>query len=145
MACYPLKTKLDDYVERTNNHVLYRVTPIFEGHNLVASGVLMEAYSVEDNGKGINFCVYCYNAQLGIDIDYATGDSKVSETNPVNNNASSNENTTADYVLNTNSKKFHNPNCASVSKMKDSNKQLFSGSREELISQGYAPCSNCNP
>lgn len=141
----PFENKVDDYVERTNNHVLYRVTPIFEGNNLVASGVLMEAYSVEDSGKGIDFCVYCYNVQPGIDIDYATGDSKVSETNTVNNNASSNENTTAEYVLNTNTKKFHNPNCASVSRMKDSNKQSFSGSREELINQGYLPCSNCNP
>ena len=141
----PFENRVDDYVERTNNHVLYRVTPIFEGNNLVASGVLMEAHSVEDNGKGINFCVYCYNVQPGIDIDYATGDSKVSETNPVTNNANSAENVTSDYVLNTNTKKFHKPDCASVSQMKEKNRQFFSGSREELINQGYEPCGNCKP
>ena len=61
------------YVEKTSNHGLYRVTPVFEGSNLVASGVMMEAYSVEDGGKGICFCVYCYNVQQGIVIDYRTG------------------------------------------------------------------------
>lgn len=65
------------YLDENDNHVLYRVTPIFEGFNLLASGVLMEAYSVEDNGSGISFCVYCYNVQPGIEIDYRTGNSKV--------------------------------------------------------------------
>ena len=68
---------VDDYIEKNeNNHVLYRVTPVFEGDNLVASGVQMEAYSVEDNGKGICFNVYVYNVQPGIKIDYATGESE---------------------------------------------------------------------
>ncbi len=66
---------IDDYVEETSNHVLYRVTPIFDGDNLVASGVLMEAYSMEDNGESIMFCVYAYNVQPGVVIDYATGES----------------------------------------------------------------------
>lgn len=70
----PLENLVADYVKRTGNHVLYRVTPIFEGKNLVASGVQMEAKSVEDNGAGVQFNVYCYNVQPGIDIDYATGD-----------------------------------------------------------------------
>ena len=61
--------------KNTNNHVLYRVTPIFEGNNLVANGVEIEAYSVEDNGKGICFNVYIYNVQPGINIDYQTGES----------------------------------------------------------------------
>lgn len=65
-----------DYIKETKNHVMYRVTPIFEGDNLLASGVLMEAYSVEDKGEGICFNIYCYNSQPGIEIDYATGDSK---------------------------------------------------------------------
>ena len=68
-----------DYVKETGNHVLYRVTPVFEGSNLVASGVLMEAESVED--KGILYCVYVYNVQPGININYATGDSSASGTN----------------------------------------------------------------
>ena len=63
-----------EYVRKTGNHVLYRVTPIFEGRNLVASGVQMEAKSVEDNGAGVQFNVYCYNVQSGIEIDYATGE-----------------------------------------------------------------------
>ena len=70
----PFETKVCDYVKNTGNHVLYRVTPIFDGDNLLADGVLMEAYSVEDAGEGIQFCVFAYNVQPGIGIDYATGD-----------------------------------------------------------------------
>ena len=72
----PFENLVADYVKETENHVLYRVTPIFEGDNLVAHGVLMEGYSVEDNGEGVCFCVYAYNAQPGIVIDYATGESR---------------------------------------------------------------------
>jgi DNA-entry nuclease len=68
-----------DYVKETQNHVLFRVTPVFEGDNLVATGVLMEGYSVEDEGEGITFCVFAYNAQPGIVIDYATGESHLAE------------------------------------------------------------------
>ena len=71
----PFEIKVANYVKNTGNHVLYRVTPDFKGDNLVASGVLMEAYSVEDDGKGICFCVYVYNIQPGIEIDYRTGES----------------------------------------------------------------------
>lgn len=72
----PFENRVADYVNATNNHVLYRVTPIFKGNDLVARGVKMEAYSVEDNGKGVSFNVFCYNAQPGIEIDYSNGDSK---------------------------------------------------------------------
>ncbi len=71
----PLENMVAEYVKETGNHVLYRVTPIFEGSNLVASGVQMEAKSVEDDGVGVQFNVYCYNVQPGIEIDYATGES----------------------------------------------------------------------
>lgn len=71
----PFENEVAGYVRKTGNHVLYRVTPIFEGDNLVAEGVLMEAYSVEDKGKGVEFCVFVYNVQPGIEIDYATGES----------------------------------------------------------------------
>ncbi len=74
----PFENEVSDYVKETNNHVLYRVTPVFEGNNLVASGVLMEAYSVEDSGEGVCFNVYCYNIQPNIEIDYATGESSLS-------------------------------------------------------------------
>lgn len=69
----PFENMVADYIKETNNHVLYRATPIFEGNNLLASGVLLEAYSVEDNGEGIIFNVYCYNVQPGINIDYSDG------------------------------------------------------------------------
>ena len=71
----PFENLVADYVKETENHVLYRVTPIFEGEDLVAQGVVMEGWSVEDDGEGVCFCVYAYNAQPGIVIDYATGDS----------------------------------------------------------------------
>ena len=75
----PFENMVDNYVEETENHVLYRVTPIFEGTNLVASGVQMEAFSVEDEGEGICFNVFVYNVQPGVTIDYATGDSRAAE------------------------------------------------------------------
>ena len=71
------ENKVANYIKRTNNHVLYRVTPIYKDDNLLASGVEMEAWSVEDEGIGIKFNIYCYNVQDGIDIDYKTGDSKL--------------------------------------------------------------------
>ena len=81
----PFENMVAEYVEETDNHVLYRVTPIFEEDNLLASGVLIEAKSVEDNGKGIQFNVYCYNVQPGIEIDYKTGKSSGPEYTGKNN------------------------------------------------------------
>lgn len=156
----PFENMVADYVQETNNHVLYRVTPIFEESNLLASGVLMEGYSVEDGSEDILFCVYAYNVQPGVTIDYATGDSyltsggsAVSEepSTPVTPQQPEESETTgagavqADYVLNTNTKKFHLPSCSSADDIKESNRQEYSGSREELIAQGYDPCKRCNP
>lgn len=74
----PFENMVAEYIdENPANHVIYRVTPVFEGNNLVARGVQMEAYSVEDNGKGINFNIYVYNVQPGVVIDYATGESRL--------------------------------------------------------------------
>ncbi len=146
----PFENEVDDYVDSTGNHVLYRVTPIFEGNNLVASGVLMEAYSVEDQGKGVMFNVYCYNVQPNIVIDYATGESELAagatsvQEQQVTTDATE-QSQVVDFVLNTNTKKFHTPTCGSVSDMKEKNKQYFQGTREELINQGYDPCGRCNP
>lgn len=70
----PFENEVADYIASTGNHVMYRVTPVFEGDNLVCSGVLMEAYSVEDDGAGIQFCVFCFNVQPGVSIDYKTGE-----------------------------------------------------------------------
>lgn len=71
------ENKVANYIKSTNNHVLYRVTPIYKDDNLLASGVVMEGYSVEDSGEGIKFNIFVYNVQDGIDIDYKTGDSKL--------------------------------------------------------------------
>ena len=158
----PFETMVADFVKETGYHVLYRVTPIFEDDNLVASGVEMEAKSVEDNGEGILFHVYCYNVQPGVSIDYATGNSWLNEQEPdeteddgiiwitedaVDQDVQSIDGNTVSitYVLNTNTMKFHYPECSSVSKISDKNKQTYEGSRNDLISQGYTPCGNCNP
>ena len=136
----PFENLTADYIKETGNHVLYRVTPVFEGDNLVASGVLMEGESVEDDGEAIQFCVYVYNVQPGIIIDYATGDSRLDD-----GTGGSFQSARKTYVLNTNSKTFHKPDCGSVGKIKDSNTQTFVGTREEAIKNGYSPCKSCNP
>ena len=139
----PFENLVADYVQETENHVLYRVTPIFEGNELVARGVQMEALSVEDDGEGICFHVYVYNVQPGIAIDYATGESWEETQSPVDDEKDGPDNTT--YILNTSSHKFHYPDCAGVATMSEKNKQTFTGSRQELIDQGYEPCGQCKP
>ena len=163
----PFEDKVAAYVQSTGNHVLLRVTPIYEGDNLVASGVQMEALSVEDSGAGVSFDVYCYNVQPGVDINYATGESALAQTAvaeanaeqdvPETNEANADEaadDSEADasteakeqsYVLNTNTKKFHTPGCSSVRKMADHNREDFTGTRDEVIARGYTPCQKCHP
>lgn len=137
----PFENMVADYIKETGNHVLYRVTPLFDGNNLVATGVQMEAESVEDKGDGILYNVFCYNIQPGITIDYKAGDSSENEDMPVQTEAAS----VSEFVLNTSSKKFHKPSCSSISKIKQENKEVYKGSRDALISQGYDPCKKCNP
>lgn len=142
----PYETMVANYVDRTGNHVLYRVTPVFKGDNLLASGVLMEGYSVEDKGKGIKFCVYAYNVQPDIKIDYKTGDSKlISDKSKNTGNNSSDQETKQTYIVNLNTKKFHKPNCRSVSSMSERNKKTYKGKKSSLINNGYSPCKICNP
>lgn len=143
----PFENMVADYVKETENHVMYRVTPIFEGTNLVANGVLMEAYSVEDSGDGICFCVYCYNAQPSIEIDYATGESWVEGSAPEDQAGNSEDAGTSEvtYIGNKNSMKFHTPDCTGASSIKEENKYYFTGTREEIIAEGYSPCGKCNP
>ena len=133
-----------DYVKETNRHVRWRVTPVFQGQDLVARGVLMEGLSVEDNGEGVTFCVYAYNVQPGVDIDYATGDSHVSDSQSAGD-ASQADSTQGTYVLNISSKKFHLPTCGGISDIKSSNRQDYTGPRQTLIDQGYQPCGRCKP
>lgn len=143
----PFENMVADYIKETNNHVLYRVTPVFAGNNLVASGVQMEAKSVEDNGDGILFNVYCFNAQPGIAIDYATGDSHLdnSVTESSSQAAVSDSANVQTYVLNTNTKKFHKESCNSAKSMDTSNKKTYTGSRQEIIDMGYEACGVCKP
>lgn len=140
----PFENDVADYIEITNNHVYYKVIPIFEGNNLVANGVQMQAYSVEDNGQGISFNVYCYNVQPGVAIDYATGDNQAVASSSIISTSSvvSDKKT---YIVNTKTKKFHNPDCDGVKKMSSSNKKKYKGTRDSLISNGYSPCQKCNP
>lgn len=113
----------------------------------------MEGKSVEDDGASILFCVYCYNVQPGITINYSTGDSSLdesavsTETTPEPTVAAAETPTSSGttYVLNTNTMKFHYPSCRSINQMKEANKAEYTGSRDDLIVQGYSPCGNCNP
>lgn len=162
----PFENMVADYVKETGNHVLYRVNPLFEGNDLLAYGVLMEGFSVEDEGDGICFNVFAYNVQPDIVIDYANGDSYLDESMSAADEVSETQgdaksNTPAaqgsieqqtdpapagtDYILNTNSKKFHYPDCKSVKQMAEKNKQAYSGNRDDVIAMGYVPCQNCNP
>ena len=141
----PFENMIADYIKETGNHVLFRVTPIFVGNELVARGVHMEAYSVEDGGDGISFSVFAYNVQPGIEIDYATGLSCLSgETLPP---AETTGAPTGDrtYILNTASKKFHYESCSYAVDLSEANKAVFTGSRDALIADGYEPCGRCKP
>lgn len=143
----PFENQVADYVRSTGNHVLYEVTPIYEGNNLVASGVQMEAYSVEDQGQGVQFNVYCYNVQPGISINYANGDSQGTGNCMLStsNNSSQNITTPAPtpeangqtvYVSRTGSKYHSNPNC---SNMKNPNSMTM----EEAQAKGLEACKKC--
>ena len=156
----PFENMIDDYVEETGNHVMYRVTPIYEGkYDLVACGVLMEAYSVEDEGDGICFNVFCYNVQPGVEIDYYDGSSwETGETPPPkdddntdhnDNNDNKNDEGSGDasngevtYIINTNSKKIHLTTCryAKGDNVKETTKSL-----EELRAESYTACKVCKP
>lgn len=165
----PFENAVADYVDATGNHVLMAVMPVFEGSELVARGVHMMAESVEDGGEGVAFNVFCYNVQPGVVIDYGTGESMLEEDATPLPDASGAESVpgaasegageasekgatgsaegkgTTEYVLNTNSKKFHVPSCSSVDQMSPKNREDVEDTRENLIANGYDPCKRCNP
>lgn len=179
----PYEDQVADYVHDTDNHVLYRVTPVFDGDNLVADGVEIEAASVEDKGASLQFHVFCYNVQPGVVIDYKTGDSHLADDSSVDSGSDSvsqkkndvTEQAAADkgitdkttvvatadtetasstlpentekvtYVLNKNTHKFHVPSCPSAADIKPKNRKEFTGTREDVIEQGYDPCKRCHP
>lgn len=140
----PFENYVADFLrEEEDMHVMYRVTPVFKGQELVARGVLIEAYSVEDEGESMSLCVYIYNNQPGITIDYATGNSCLSgealpevPTPPV----IAPEDIT--YYVHKTSGKFHRPTC----KYADSdNVEATDKTREELIADNKSPCKVCKP
>ncbi|MBQ9942409.1 MAG: DNA/RNA non-specific endonuclease [Christensenellaceae bacterium] len=146
----PFENMVADYVKETKNHVMYRVTPIYESDELVARGVQMEAWSVEDEGEGICFNVYIYNVQPGVVIDYATGESR--EGDPTEGSSAvapdkdaADKEPEREYVMNTSSKKFHLPTCSGATGMNKKNRQDYKGKRSLLIAQGYEPCGQCDP
>ena len=139
----PFENMTADYIRNNpDKHVLYRVTPIYQGDNLITSGLVMEGLSTEDSGGSLCFCVYVYNNQPNVEIDYATGESRAtnSETVP---EKEIDENVT--YIMNKKTLKFHNPYCPSVDDMNEKNKLYFYGTREEAIESGYIPCGYCKP
>lgn len=147
----PFENMIDDYVEETNHHVLYRVTPYYTGDNLIADGVLMEAHSVEDNN--LVFCIWAYNVQPYIYIDYATGESYQIDTaipgvndKPATESTETTEDVDAmefDFVLNTNSMKAHDHTCSYAQDISEKNREEFTGTFAELVDMGYSLCKNC--
>lgn len=139
----PFENMIADYVKETRNHVLYRVTPVYDGDHLVARGIQLEAMSVEDGGAGVCFHVYVYNNQPGVTIDYATGENWAEGA--VRKEPAETAQEKLAYILNTSSKKFHKESCQQGQNTKESNRQTYQGSRETLLEQGYAPAGCCNP
>lgn len=134
------ENKVADYIYSTGNHVLYRVTPVFRDSELVARGVQIEAESIEDNGEGIKFNVYCYNIQPDIKINYQTGESEY-----IGNEPTSKDSEKQKYIVNTNTRKFHLPDCADIDNIKENNKKSYTGYKQNLIDNGYSPCGKCKP
>lgn len=145
----PFENLVADYVNNTGNHVLYRVTPMFSGSNLVANGVLIEAKSVEDNGGGILFNVYCYNVQPGVGINYENGDSWLdgttgsassgSDSSAAENSVADSSNSETMVHITATGKKYHRAGCRTLKKS-DTEVTL-----DEAKSMGLSPCGICNP
>ena len=144
----PFENMVADYVREDDGRVLYRVTPMFDGDDLVCRGVLMEAISVEDNGDSVLFNVFVYNVQPGIKINYATGERSLDDGQTAgigDSNSKAASDVDATYVINTNSMKFHKEDCSSISSMNPANKKVVTSTRDELVSEGYSPCGICKP
>ena len=137
-AMEPFESTVADYITQTGNHVLYRVTPVFEESNPIASGAIMEGWSVEDEGAGICFCVFVYNVQPGVEIDYSTGESKMAP--PV---AAEGE-VTEVYVVNLASGKYHEEDCPNWESIKDENRQSFDTTRSQMQAWNFVPAGCCD-
>lgn len=141
----PFENMVADYIKETGNHVMYRVTPIYNKNDLLPKGVQMEGYSVEDKGEGISFNVYCYNVQPGVTIDYASGRScRSGETlPPLSNEANPPEEYNGPYVINTSSKKVHRADCTNATSITAENKEEYTGNLADFPYSGYTPCGVC--
>lgn len=132
----PLEEETEHYIWNTGNHVLYMVRPWFRDDELVARGVQMTAWSVEDKGEGISFNVYCFNVTPGAEIDYHTGIVTTEEQATQEARL---------YVINKRSRVFHYPSCEGAQSMSSYNREEVTATRRELTSQGYTPCGYCEP
>lgn len=144
----PFENRIASYVKKTGNHVLYRVTPVYSNDELVCRGLQMEAWSVEDSGKGLSFHVFVYNVQPGIEIDYADGSSRRADSSgkvPASGVITDADVPQSAYVLNKNTLKFHCASCSSVDDMSEKNKIFSDEDRDAIIAKGYDPCKRCNP
>ena len=135
----PFENMVADFVKEDGGHVAYRVTPIFAGDDLVARGVVMEGWSLEDDGETVAFCIFAPNVEPGVAIDYATGENWAGDP------AQTFEGEVENFVLNTSSHKFHKPDCSGVDSISKENRETYKGTRQQLIDQGYEPCKRCNP
>lgn len=131
----PFENMIDDYVEKTGNNVVYRSTPVFTGDNLLADGVLLEAYSVEDNGSGISFCVYCYNVQPKVTIDYSTGHSFLEGETQKENHLPEISVKTGIYRTPTGKRYHFDPECGG--------KNSYEVTMEDALGAGLTPCRTC--
>lgn len=136
----PYENLVDDYIEQTGNHVLYRVTPVFEGNNLLATGVEMEAYSVEDDGQGVQFHVFVYNVEPGIGLDYATGNSWLESSS--SNTVSTETACQGEIRGNKRSKIYHCQGQQAYDQMGTSNNLIIFSSEEEAQNAGYRKAKN---
>ena len=143
----PFENMVADYVKETGNHVMYRVTPVFVGDNLLASGVKIEGWSVEDEGEGICFNVFAYNVQPGIVISYATGDNALAKDGlpSVETDTDTDAAGEKTYILNTGTKKIHKPDCSSAKSTMEENKREYTGDIAEFEADGYSRCGICKP
>lgn len=131
--------KVASYVRRWGKPVLYRVTPLYAGDNLVASGVQIEAQSAQDAGEALSFNVYCYNVQPRIGIDYSNGN------NWVTSDDADPSQQAQDFVVNSKTRYFHTTNCSYNTTVEPESSEAFHGKRADLILQGFEPCKQCNP
>ncbi len=134
----PFEEMVLDYIKETDTHVMYRVTPVFVGTEMLARGVLMEGYSVEDAGEDICFCIFAYNVQPGITIYYVNGDNYETGVKPDTQEQTA-------FIINTNTNKYHKPTCNAVKDIKESNKNTYVGDSSSLEDMGYTPCGMCKP